>query len=59
MGGMGGMGGGFAAPSPAAPKGELLKGLQDANKQLQSNQVDQLQRMYRKGKAGVQASEAF
>lgn len=56
---MGGMGGGFAAPSAGAAKGQLLQGLQDANKQLQSNQVEQLQQMYQKGKAGVQASEAF
>ncbi|HUT89986.1 MAG TPA: alpha-2-macroglobulin family protein [Thermoguttaceae bacterium] len=66
---MGGMGG---APSPAmgaAPslpqgggKGELLQGLQDANRQLQTRQVDQLQKMYQGGMGGmggVPASAAF
>jgi len=57
-GGMGGMGG-FPGPAKGGGRGELLKGLQDANQQLQTNQVEQLQRMYQGGFGGVQASEAF
>jgi len=70
MGGMGMMGMGMgpqpmgAAPSPAlgGGKGDLLKELQDANRQLQTQQVDQLQKMYQRGMGGmggVPASAAF
>ena len=50
------------APAPADKRGlnlQLLQGLQETNTGLQREQVDQLQRMYQKGKGGVQASEAF
>ncbi|MDY0169059.1 MAG: tetratricopeptide repeat protein [Thermoguttaceae bacterium] len=65
-GGMGGMGGGFfggvpsddsAMPMPAPLRGdggkaELLRGLDDAQRELQGEQADQLQRLYEKGKGG-------
>ena len=57
MGGMGGMGGGMFPPdaAPGAPgaqgQADLLKGLHDANKQLQGQQVDKLKRMYEEGGA--------
>ena len=62
FGGMGGMGSGSggAALAPmdnatAGPDGTtgLLKGLQDTKRRLQGRQVDNLQRMYDKGKGGM------
>ncbi|HIQ22211.1 MAG TPA: tetratricopeptide repeat protein, partial [Planctomycetes bacterium] len=38
-----------AGPPPAAGPPDLLKGIQDANRQMQSQQTEQLQKMYQKG----------
>ncbi len=71
-GGMGGMGGMSDGPvtyppampqAPAPPAGnELLKGLQDTNRDLQGREVQQLQDMYNRGMGGkgsVGAGAAF
>jgi hypothetical protein len=59
--GMGGMGGMLGQP---APPPDLLKGLQDVNRGLQSEQVNQLQKMYQRGQGmggmgGVGAGAAW
>ena len=54
--------GGAPSPAQGGGKGDLLKGLQDANREFQGKQVDQLQKMYQGGMGGmggVQASDAF
>ena len=49
-----------APPAPASTSNEhLLEGLQQFNRAIQTRQVDQLQQIYKGGKGGVQASEAF
>jgi hypothetical protein len=66
-GGAGGTFGGRAATpkacvapnASAAPRDELLQGVQGINRGNQSKQSGKLQEMYKKGKGGVEAGEAF
>lgn len=47
-----------AAPA-ASSEGELLRGLMDQNRDLQGQQVEQLEQMYENVKGGLAPSEAF
>ena len=58
FGGFGGMGGGGFGK--ASMKAQLLEGLQQSNRDFQSEQVDKLQDMYQAApSAGVEAQDAF
>lgn len=46
-------------PPRRRPEEELLQGLRESNQLFQQQQIDNLQRMYRQNRKGVEASQAF